>query len=92
MIFRILHEGQFRVQGGDIDRINEIDNQIVAATAEGDDAKFQKLLQELFKTVHECGVAVPVDEFIESDVILPALDSTMDEVQHLFAGEGLIPG
>lgn len=92
MIFRILHEGQFRVHGGDIDRINEIDNQLVSATANGDEAQFQKLLQQLFKTVHECGTPVPVDEFVESDVILPSEDATMDEVQHLFAGEGLVPG
>ena len=92
MIVRILHEGQFRIKGEDLDTINEIDNQLVACVAEGNEQSFSDLLQKLVQTVRDHGQPVPVDEFVESDVILPAPDSTMDEVQHLFMGEGLVPG
>ena len=92
MIVRILHEGQYRISGSDLDRINAIDNQLVACVADGNEEAFTRLLNQLLDTVREHGEPVPVDEFVESDVILPAADSTMEDVQHLFTGEGLVPG
>jgi len=92
MIVRVLHEGQYRISGADLDRINAIDQQLVECVANGNEQEFARLLRQLVQTVREHGKPVPVDEFVESDVILPAEDSTMDEVQHLFTGEGLVPG
>ena len=92
MIVRILHEGQYRISGADLDRINAIDEQLVACVASGNEESFQSLLAQLLDTVRECGTPVPVEEFVESDVVLPAPDSTMEEVQHLFTGEGIVPG
>jgi hypothetical protein len=92
MIVRILHEGQFAIDGRDLDALNEIDNQIVVSVAAGDEKQFATLLAKLIKTVREHGKPVPIDEFVESDIILPPPDSTMEEVQHLFTGEGLVPG
>ncbi len=86
MIVRILHEGQYRIKGDDLDRLNEIDNQLVSCVAEGNEASFTKLLGQLISTVREHGQPVGVDEFVESDVILPASDSSMEEVEHLFTG------
>jgi hypothetical protein len=40
---------------------------------------------------HE-GRAVPDDELVASDVILPPPDATLDELEGHFSGEGLIPG
>lgn len=92
MIVRVLHEGQYRISGADLDRINAIDQQLVDCVADGNEQEFGRLLRQLIQTVREHGKPVPVDEFVESDVILPAEDSTMDEVQHLFTDEGLVPG
>lgn len=92
MIVRILHEGQFDIDGRDLDTLNEIDNQIVECVAAGDEQRFTTLLTKLITTVREHGKPVPVDQFVESDIILPPPDSTMEEVQHLFTGEGLVPG
>ncbi len=92
MIVRILHEGQFRVGGADLDRINEIDQQLVDCVSAHDEASFTRLLKQLIDTVKEHGKPVPVDEFVESDVILPAEDATLEEVEDLFTGEGAIPG
>jgi hypothetical protein len=33
-----------------------------------------------------------VDELVESDLMLPAPDTTLEEAQFLFVGEGLLPG
>ena len=92
MIVRILHEGQYRISGADLDRINAIDEQLVACVASGNEESFQSLLAQLLDTVRECGTPVPVEEFVESDVVLPTPDSTMEEVQHFFTGEGIVPG
>jgi len=92
MIVRILHEGQFRVPGSDLDKINAIDNELVGCVSAGNREQFSKLLTQLLAAVREHGVPVPVDEFVESDVILPSADATMDEVENLFTGEGIVPG
>ncbi len=92
MIVRILHEGQYQISGADLDRINAVDDKLVECVAAGNEESFTTLLAELLDTVRECGKAVPVDEFVESDVILPAPDSTMEEVKDLFTGEGVVPG
>ena len=92
MIVRILHEGQFRISGADLDRLNEIDQQLIDCVAAGNEERFSVLLTQLVQAVREHGKPLAVDEFVESDVILPAEDSTMEEVQHLFTGEGLVPG
>ena len=92
MIVRVLSEGQFRIEGDDLDRLNEVDNQIVAAIGDGDEARFAALMQQMQELVQRKGKPLPVDELVESDIILPAPSSTMDEVRDMFAGEGLIPG
>ena len=92
MIVRILHEGQFRINGADYDKLNELDEQLVSCVAAGDETKFSTLLKQLIEVVKEHGKPVGINEFVESDVILPPDDSTMEEVEHLFTGEGAIPG
>ena len=92
MIVRILHEGQYRISGADLDRLNEIDQQLIDCVAAGNEERFSALLKQLVQSVREHGKPLPVDEFVESDVILPPEDSTMEEVEHLFTGEGLVPG
>ena len=42
--------------------------------------------------VRERGEPVPVDELVESDLILPEPDLTLREAEELFVGEGLLPG
>lgn len=92
MIVRILSEGQFNLPGACIDELNDIDNQMVAAVEAEDAANFARLLQEMLTLVREKGEPVPVDELVESDFILPETDLTLDEAEHIFIGDGLLPG
>lgn len=92
MIVRILSEGQFNLPGACIDELNEIDNQMVAAVESEDAATFARLLVEMFTLVREKGAPVPVDELVESDLILPETDLTLEEAEHIFIGDGLLPG
>ena len=41
MIVRIATEGQYEVPDDDMDRLNELDNEVVAAVEAGDEERFQ---------------------------------------------------
>ena len=43
MIVRISGEGQFRLPDNDAERLNDLDNEAVAAVEAGDEAKFHSL-------------------------------------------------
>ena len=92
MIVRILGEGQFTLPGSAIDGLNAIDNRMVDAVAAEDGGLFSSLLAEMHDLVLEQGEAVPVDELVESDIIVPGLDLTLAEAAHIFIGDGLVPG
>ena len=92
MIVRILGEGQFDLPGAAIDELNDIDNRMVDAVEAEDREKFQARLQEMLELVRARGTVVPVDELVESDLILPEIDLTLEEAEHIFIGDGLLPG
>ena len=92
MIVRISSEGQYNLPGSFIDRLNEIDNALVEAVEAEDQAAFETLLKQMLDLVRENGEPVPVDELVESDLILPEPDLTLLEAEELFVGEGLLPG
>ena len=92
MIVRISSEGQYNLPGSFIDRLNEIDNELVEAVEAEDQAAYETLLKRMLDLVRENGAPVPVDELVESDLILPEPDLTLLEAEELFVGEGLLPG
>lgn len=92
MIVRILSEGQYRLSGLHLDKLNDLDNEIVAVVEQGDEEAFRRLLAEMLDYVRRNGQPLPADELVESDVILPHPDITFKEAQALFTGEGLVPG
>ena len=91
MIVRIATEGQFRVSSTALDRLNEIDNRLTVAVEGNDEAEFCRLLGEMLGVVRQEGEPVPDVEIVESDIVLPPSDTTLDEARHLFAPDGLIP-
>ena len=92
MIVRILGEGQFNLPGAAIDELNEIDNRMVEAVESEDRSALTALLHEMETLVREKGEPVPIDELVESDLILPETDLTLEEAESIFVGEGLLPG
>ena len=91
MIIRILTEGQFNLPGAHLDDLNDIDNQLVEVVENEDRAEFERLLKKMLDLVREKGTSVPMDEIVESDLVLPAPDITLEEAGELFTGEGLVP-
>jgi len=92
MIVRILTEGQFNLPGAHIDELNDIDNKLVEVVEQEDREGFDRLLKQMLDLVREHGTPVPVDELVESDLVLPEPDITLAEAEEIFVGEGLLPG
>ncbi len=92
MIIRITTEGQFNLPGSFVDELNEIDNELVEAVEAADQSGYDRLLKKMLDLVRENGSPLPIDEIVESDLILPESDLTLEEAQVLFVGEGLLPG
>ncbi|MBM3934064.1 MAG: hypothetical protein FJ319_07150 [SAR202 cluster bacterium] len=91
MIVRIMTEGQYMLPGSYIDRLNAIDDRIVDMVANNDRVKFQAELKKMLDLVRQKGRPVPWDELVESDIVLPHPDITIDEAKDLFVGDGLVP-
>ena len=91
MIVRILTEGQFDLPGSFFDDLNALDNKLVEVVELADVDQFSTLLKEMLDMVRDNGKPVPLDELVESDVVLPAPDITIEEAGDLFTGEGLLP-
>jgi hypothetical protein len=91
VIVRISGEGQFRLPDEDAGRLNELDNRAVNAVEQGDETGFRELWSQMLELVASDGNALPDEELVESDVILPPRDVTFQEAMGEFTGEGLIP-
>ena len=92
MIVRILTEGQYDLPGAFIDELNEIDNKLVEVVENENRDEFERLLKSMLDVVRDKGTPVPIDELVESDLVLPEPDITLEEAKELFTGEGLIEG
>jgi PspAA-like protein len=91
MIVRIMEEGQFAVPDDALPRLNELDDKLTQAVESGDDALFSQALEVLLNDVRT-KERLPDDFLGASDLVLPPVDSTIDEVRALLGDEGLIPG
>lgn len=92
MIVRILGEGQFVVEDGQLDGLNEFDAKVEQAVENADEEAFAKALPVLLDAVRKGGRPVPDDELVDSDLILPPADASLDEVVEILGDDGLIPG
>jgi hypothetical protein len=91
VIVRISTEDQYRLPDEDAARLNELDNEAVAAVEAGDEDRFHEVFEQMLQLVRRDGHKLGDDELEESDVILPPPDLTFSEAGHEFTGDGLIP-
>lgn len=91
MIVRISTENQYRLPDSDAERLNALDNDVVAAVDADDEDRFHEIFEEMLALVRRDGTLLGDDELEESDVILPPPDTSFYEASHQFTGEGLIP-
>ena len=91
MIVRISTEGQYRLPDADVDRLNDLDNEAVAAVDAGEEERFHEVFEQMLDLVRRAGQPLDEDELAESEVILPPPDTSFVEAAEEFTGDGLIP-
>ena len=92
-IVRIMGHGQFRVDNKILKKLNEIDNSIVQLVSNdrSDDIEFRKRLTEFTDIVETNGERLDPTEIVQSDIILPSPDLSIEEAKRLFKGDGVVP-
>jgi hypothetical protein len=91
VIVRISTEGQYRLPDEETDRLNDLDNDAVAAVEAGDEERFHEVFEQMLALVRGEGRPLEDDDLEASDVILPPPDLTFAEAGEQFTGDGLIP-
>jgi hypothetical protein len=91
MIVRISGEGQYRLADAELQRLNELENAVVAIVESGHEQDFAAAFEALLEFVRSGGEPVADDELEGSDVILPPSDLSFEEAGEEFTGDGLIP-
>jgi hypothetical protein len=91
MIVRIMGEGQYRLSQDVLERVNELDNTVVAAVEADDEDAFHESFEEMLDVIRSEGEHLGDAEIETSDVIVPPADTSFDEAAAEFTGDGLIP-
>lgn len=92
MIVRIMGEGQYQIDDGDVEALNALDSALTAAIDSGDETAFQTALSALLDKVRAAGTALPDDTLEPSDAVLPGADAALSDVVAMLGDEGLVPG
>lgn len=95
MIVRIMGHGQWVLEPEHLIELNELDRRLEESVAAGDQEALSGALVALSEGVRRLGVEVPDDVIAESDLVLPDLDASLDEVRELLDSTseyyGIIP-
>jgi hypothetical protein len=91
VIVRLMGEGQFRIDDGLRQRLNELDERAGEAMERDDEVELDARLQEMWDIVRAEGQPLPADDLSPSDVLIPPADLTLEETRELFGENGLIP-
>jgi hypothetical protein len=93
VIVRILNEGQWKLSDEAVRRLSDLDDQVESAVSAGSQEQLAEALHSLLEQIRSTGTPIPDDELLDSDLILPSADATLEEVQNLLSGsdEGLVP-
>jgi len=92
MIVRILHQGQYRLADSAAWRLQQLDERLTQAAEREDRAALRADFEELIGFVRGQGEHLDERYLGTSDVVLPAADSTFEEIRSLLRADGLIPG
>ena len=95
MIVRIMGHGQWVLEPEHLIELNELDRSLEDAVAAGDQEALSQALIGLSEGVRRLGVEVPDDVIAESDLVLPDMDASLEEVKELLDSTseyyGIIP-
>lgn len=86
-IVRIQGEDQYRLPLADYEALEQIDRQLHAAVAAGQDPAFKATLDQALNLVRDRGQKLAVEEIRPSDAILPSPDMTLAEAKAMIEGD-----
>jgi hypothetical protein len=90
VIVRIQGEGQYELADDARQRLDELDSKLFQAVESGNAEHFASSLRSVVSYVEGSGSPVPDDRLVASDIILPASDTSLDEVKRLLTDEGYL--
>ena len=101
LIVRVSGQGQFKVNGEILDRINDIDNSIVNllentdvdVDANSSNVKQKELnekINEIISLIRTNGMPLDDKEITQSQIMIPNPDISVEEAKKIFRGEGII--
>lgn len=93
-VVRVMGQGQFKVNEETVRDINRVDNTIVEILQnenKADDQEFRTNITKLVQTIVSKGQRLDDKELVESDIIVPDSDTSLEEAKKVFKGEGIIP-
>lgn len=82
MIVRILHEGQFELTDGEMDRLETLDRELLKGVEAGDRDAYHTTLGEILGIVRQ-GRRLAHDELRSSELVIPAEDFSLEEARAL---------
>jgi hypothetical protein len=92
VIVRIMGEGQVRLNDTHFPLLDKLDDELMTEVESGDEEGFRRTLSALLEAVRAMGTPLPDDSLEPSELILPAPESSIDEVRAMLTEDGLIPG
>ncbi|WP_445474711.1 PspA-associated protein PspAA [Methanococcoides methylutens] len=90
MIIRIMGEGQYEVPGSLFDELNIIDNRIVDLVGKENEADYRTELLRLIHVIKSNGKQLDDASIVESNIIVPPEDLSLQEAKEIFTGSGLL--
>ncbi len=95
MIVRLMGLGQWSLEPEQLLELNEIDQAVEAAVEANNPAELRQGLERLVSAVQAAGTEVPDDVIVESDLVLPDVTASIEEVRALLESisdfYGLVP-
>ena len=91
MIVRLMGEGQYSVDDGLREQLNDLDERAQGALEADDEAALDDMLDQMWQLVRSRGERLTDDDLSASDVIIPPSDLTLEETRKLFSDDGLVP-
>jgi hypothetical protein len=91
MIVRLMGEGQYRIDDGAREQLNDLDDKALAALEQEDEPALDGTLDQMWQIVRDRGERLPDEDLSPSDLVIPPSDLTLEETRKLFSEEGLVP-
>ena len=84
--------GQFRVGNRTAKKITKIDNELIKIIElrKAGEKKYSRIVLDVLGLVKKDGVPIEHNEFIQSDIIVPGADISIEEAKNLFTDQHLL--